>query len=174
MTTPNHHLKGVACKGNTTVVPMAVLFCSHFPGVWHDKKMNHYLTADDTSDFVVTYTNTRAMINPSALLFWVSACLCPCLLQACPCLPSCLLHRHRATGWGCKGTLPFPSAPAEKKEAFLDLGKAGGWPHLDEKKKIKIILLLCSKLGMEWQSEFQAQDIALGWSGDSRGADGPG
>lgn len=114
------------------------------------------------------------MINPSALLFWVSACLCPCLFQACPCLPSCLLHRHRATGWGCKGTLPFPSAPAQKKEAFLDLGKAGGWPHLDEKKKIKIILLLCSKLGMEWQSEFHAQDIALGWSGVSRGADGPG
>lgn len=90
-------------------------------------------------------TNHNLMINASALLLWVSTCLCPCLLRACPCLPFCPLKRHRtqqrhraspSTYASGERHMAFPQCTCRKKKkrGFLDLGKARGWPRLDEKK----------------------------------------
>lgn len=89
-------------------------------------------------------TDPKLTINASALVLWVSTCLCPCLLRACPCLPSCLLKRHStqqrhraspSTHASVRRHRAFsPCTCGIKREAFLDPGKARGWPHLDEKK----------------------------------------
>lgn len=82
-------------------------------------------------------TNPELMINASALLLWVSTRLCPCLLRACPCLPSCLLNRHSAqrrrrasaaAHAGVKRHMAFPQCTCRgKKKRSFSWSRQGRW-----------------------------------------------
>lgn len=118
-----------------------------------------------SSDFVLSCYKPQVNDKCTSSAFW-GVCLSvpllvPSLFHVCwadtgPALP------HT---WGCRSTLPFPSAPAEKKkEAFLDLGRAGGWPHLDEKKK-KLKLFHSFARNLAWNCKVSFKHRTLLWVG---------
>lgn len=110
-------------------------------------------------------TSAKLMINTPTLLFWVSACLCPCLFQACLCVfwaDTEVQGQPFHTSEGAKAHCLSP-VHLQKKRGF-SWSRQGRWLTTLRWKEKKFKFYLSAQ-NLAWNCKVSFKHRALHWVG---------